>query len=97
MVYLNAQNFREVQYAYDFDNRLQRAEDDQGAVLGDYRYDALRRQVAKTVGTTETIYVCAGSQVLTEYESVSGAMLTPARSYIYGAYIDGERLRKPSW
>ena len=68
-----------------------------------YEYDALGRRVAKVVNdtaasaSTRTVFLYMtqpiqdspnASQVVTEYESLDGAVLTLARNFVYGTYID---------
>ena len=78
-------------YAFDADNMLTTASVvGGGAEVGGYAYDALGRRVSKTVGGTTTVFVSMthGSgmgQVIQEYEDASS---TPARSFIYGIYVD---------
>jgi RHS repeat-associated protein len=70
-------------YAWDIENRLTTATDNQNNTLGTYAYDALGRRVSKTVGATTTVFISDGMQKICEYEN--GVM---ARAYAYGSYID---------
>ncbi len=72
-------------YAWDFENRLLRAQGLQGETR--YFYDALGRRLGKTTGMTvvrmTTVFVHDGEQVVAEYENQR-----LARRYVYGSYID---------
>jgi YD repeat-containing protein len=70
-------------YAWDIENRLTTATDNQNNTLGAYTYDALGRRVSKTVGANTTVFISDGLQKICEYENG-----TLARSYAYGTYID---------
>jgi RHS repeat-associated protein len=70
-------------YAWDFENRLTTATDNQNNTLCTYTYDALGRRVSKTVGANTTVFISDGLQKICEYENG-----TLARSYAYGSYID---------
>ena len=55
--------------------------------IASYRYDALGRRVQKTVRQRRnrdvTTFVCAGAQVVTEYENGN-----ESQSYVYASYVD---------
>jgi RHS repeat-associated protein len=70
-------------YAWDIENRLTTAMDNQNNTLGIYTYDALGRRVSKTVGGNTTVFVSDGMQKICGYENG-----TLARAYAYGSYID---------
>jgi len=75
-------------YSWDFDNRLSGADTD-GNSVDDvlYEYDALGRRVRKNNGTTNTVFVLAGWQVIAEYASGT-APASPSEQYVYASYID---------
>jgi RHS repeat-associated protein len=75
-------------YAWDIENRLTIATDNQNNTLGTYTYDALGRRVSKTVGAITTVFVSDGMQEIAEY--VNG---TFSQSYVYGSYIDEPLLK----
>jgi RHS repeat-associated protein len=75
-------------YAWDIENRLTTATDNQNNTLGTYTYDALGRRVSKTVGANTTVFISDGMQELAEY--VNG---TFSQSYVYGSYIDEPLLK----
>ena len=84
-------------FVWDIDNHLVSVSDSIPSVLGSYEYDAMGRRVSKTVGSTETIFVCKGQQVIAEFDSLDTpynfdtqtAGDAPLRKYIYGGgYID---------
>lgn len=70
-------------YAWDFENQLATA-DYVGPNTAAYFYDALGRRVARVLGTDTTVFVCDGSQVVTEY----GAGNAVQRAFVYGSYVD---------
>jgi RHS repeat-associated protein len=70
-------------YAWDIENRLTTATDNQNNTFGTYTYDALGRRVSKTVGGNTTVFISDGLQKICEYENG-----TLARAYAYGSYID---------
>jgi RHS repeat-associated protein len=78
-------------YAWDIENRLTTATDNQNNTLGTYTYDALGRRVSKTVGGNTTVFVSDGMQEIAEY--VNGAF---SQSYVYGSYIDEPLLKTDS-
>lgn len=83
-------------YEWDFDNRLRTATVPAGASQGvagthSYSYDAFGRRVSKIVDATTTLFVCAGQQIVSEYEFASGTapiVNSPSQKYAYGSYID---------
>jgi len=75
-------------YSWDFDIRLTGADTDGNP--GDdvlYEYDALGRRIRKNNGTTNTVFVLAGWQVIAEYAS-GASPASPSEQYIYASYID---------
>ena len=54
-----------------------------GRILGQYKYDAFDRRIAKTVDSNTTNYVYDGWRVIAEYQNG-----VPERSYAYGRGID---------
>ncbi len=75
---------------WDFDNRLTSATT--GSTTVSHQYDALGRRVARTLGSSTTVYVQAGQQTIADY--LSGA--APASStyrYVYASYIDEPVMR----
>ena len=75
------------EYIWDIDNHLSEALDTNDNTIATYGYDASGRRIYKTVGSTTTVFVCQGQQVLCEYDS-SSATTSPSRTYVYGNYID---------
>ncbi len=76
-------------HIYDFDNKLRYIdEDDNGTNDYQQKYDALGRRIAyKKTGNSWMYYICAGSQLIAEYNQAAG-LTNPRRKYIYGSYID---------
>lgn len=72
-------------YTWNDANQMESASD--GTDTWDYEYDALGRRVKKDDGTNATIYVCAGSRVVAEYDD-GVAVSNPDRRFVYGAYVD---------
>ncbi len=75
---------------WDFDNRLVSATT--GSTTVSHQYDALGRRVARTSGSSTTVYAQAGQQTIADY--ASGAV--PASStyrYLYASYIDEPIMR----
>ncbi len=87
-------------FVWDFDNRLQSATIPAGATdatvgTHDYTYDALGRRVSKSDSddgtTTTTLFICAGQQVICEYDVPAGGSPTvtaPDQKYVYASYVD---------
>ncbi len=83
-------NASSVTSTWDFDNRLASATT--GSTTVSHQYDALGRRVARTSGSSTTVYVQAGQQTIADY--ASGAV--PASStyrYLYASYIDEPVMR----
>jgi RHS repeat-associated protein len=85
----NLKNDGVYSYAYDEENRLTgvtRISD--GAVVGQYQYDALGRRVVKTAGASgppvSTNYFYDFSRIVEEQTSASATLAT----YVFGNYID---------
>ena len=78
---------------WDFDNRMQLASEVQfGKPVISHKYDALGRRIARTQGTTTTVFVQVGQQTICDYPSGG----TPAQSiyhYLYASYIDEPVMR----
>ncbi|MDY6874473.1 MAG: RHS repeat-associated core domain-containing protein, partial [Chloroflexota bacterium] len=72
---------RKAIYQWDDENRMRSSVTK--AVTTTYRYDALGRRVAQATGGIETVYVCAGAQVVSEY--ING---TESQHYVYATYVD---------
>src|SRR6185295_1656530 len=64
-------------YAYDSENRIVSVD---GGSTASYAYDQQNRRYKKTVGSTVTHYVWEGSQVLSEHNGSTGAVLI---DYVY--------------
>ncbi|MEZ6192087.1 MAG: LamG-like jellyroll fold domain-containing protein [Phycisphaerales bacterium] len=83
-------------YAYDWNNRLIRAEvyNTSGgwAVQGDYQYDARNRRTSKKAGAYLTVFAYDGSRVVFELRGTTPANATLTRSYAYNAYVDSPLL-----
>ena len=75
-------------YTWDFNNRMEGADTDSDSVDDlHFTYDAIGRRVSRNDGTTNTIFVSSGQQVIAEY--ASGALPTsPTEQYVYASYID---------
>ena len=75
-------------YTWDFNNRMEGADTDSDSVDDlHFTYDAIGRRVSRNDGTTNTIFVSSGQQVIAEY--LSGSQPTsPTEQYVYASYID---------
>ena len=75
-------------YTWDFNNRMEGADTDSDSVDDlHFTYDAIGRRVSRNDGTTNTIFVSSGQQVIAEY--LSGSQPTsPTEQYVYALYID---------
>jgi len=78
-------------FTWDIDNKLASADASNagGEANLSFTYDAIGRRVSKSDGTTTTIYVCAGQQVVCEYDAGDDpSSVAPNQSYVYGTYVD---------
>ncbi|MFO0943687.1 MAG: RHS repeat-associated core domain-containing protein [Pirellulales bacterium] len=75
---------------WDFDNRLTSATTGSGTVS--HQYDALGRRVARTSGSSTTVYVQAGQQTIADYAS-GAAPASSTYRYLYASYIDEPVMR----
>ncbi len=75
---------------WDFDNRLANATT--GSTTVSHQYDALGRRVARTSGSSTTVYVQAGQQTIADYASGAAPGSSTYR-YVYGSYIDEPVMR----
>ena len=75
---------------WDFDNRLISATT--GSTTVSHQYDALGRRVARTSGSSTTIYVQAGQQTIADYASGAAPGSSTYR-YLYASYIDEPVMR----
>ncbi len=76
--------------AWDFDNRLSSATT--GTTTVSHQYDALGRRVARTSGSSTTVYVQAGQQTIADYASGAAPGSSTYR-YVYASYIDEPVMR----
>ena len=70
---------------WDIDNHL--SSYTKNGITTTFTYDALGRRLEKTTGSSSTLFISSGHQVVEEY-SLSGATYNLERSYVYGSYID---------
>ncbi|MFO0941879.1 MAG: RHS repeat-associated core domain-containing protein [Pirellulales bacterium] len=75
---------------WDFDNRLTSATT--GSTTVSHQYDALGRRVARTSGSSTTVYVQAGQQTIADYAS-GAAPASSTYRYVYASYIDEPVMR----
>ncbi len=75
---------------WDFDNRLTSATT--GSTTVSHQYDAVGRRVARTSGSSTTVYVQAGQQTIADYAS-GAAPGSSAYRYLYASYIDEPVMR----
>ncbi len=75
---------------WDFDNRLSSATT--GSTTVSHQYDALGRRVARTSGSSTTVYVQAGQQTIADYASGAAPSSSTYR-YLYASYIDEPVMR----
>ncbi len=76
--------------SWDFDNRLTSATT--GSTTVSHQYDALGRRVARTSGSSTTVYVQAGQQTIADYAS-GAAPASSTYRYVYASYIDEPVMR----
>jgi RHS repeat-associated protein len=69
---------------WDAENRLVEVRVGTNGPLVRYAYDSLSRRIARSVGTSTTIYLYAGWNVIAEYEGTG-----LAKTYIWGADLSG--------
>ncbi|QNN21559.1 hypothetical protein HED60_04475 [Planctomycetales bacterium ZRK34] len=79
-------------FTWDIDNKMatSNASAAGGSATLSFTYDALGRRVSKNDGTTTTVYVCAGQQVVAERAQTNGGGNPPYWSaiYVFGTYVD---------
>lgn len=81
-------------YIYNCENQLIQVKDAAGTTdISSYRYDAVQRQVQKTVGSAITNYYYSGWQRLADYD---GTSLTLQNRYVYGTGLDEILIQVPA-
>ena len=61
-------DIRDQRLKWDYDNHLVEVRDSAGELIRGYQYDALGRRVSEYALDEATLFVCLGSQVLSEYK-----------------------------
>ena len=86
-------NGQALAHTYDFDNRMVTANVGNNSIVEvSHKYDALGRRVARTEGSTTTVFALSGQQVICDYAAGAAPSASIYR-YLYGSYIDEPELR----
>ena len=75
--------------AWDAENRLLETTVGTSGPLVRYSYDSQSRRIAKTVGTTTTVYVYDGWNCIAEYQGSVGVSPALSKSYTWGIDLSG--------